>query len=83
MMTRKEQHDEFWLLSRGVLQDSKVDADEARILKRWLEEHQRDDEFSEVIKRLDSFLTDGYVDRFESSSIVNMLGRALAQLNND
>ena len=83
MMTRKEQHDEFWLLSRGVLQDSKVDADEARILKRWLEEHQRDGEFSEVIKRLDSFLTDGYVDRFESSSIVNMLGRALAQLNND
>ncbi len=83
MMTRKELHDEFWLLSRGVLQDSKVDADEARILKRWLEEHQRDGEFSEVIKRLDSFLTDGYVDRFESSSIVNMLGRALAQLNND
>ena len=82
-MTRKELHDEFWLLSRGVLQDSKVDADEARILKRWLEEHQRDGEFSEVIKRLDSFLTDGYVDRFESSSIVNMLGRALAQLNND
>ena len=82
-MTRKELHDEFWLLSRGVLQDSKVDADEARILKRWLEEHQRDGEFSEVIKRLDSFLTDGYVDRFESSSIVNMLGHALAQLNND
>ena len=43
----------------------------------------RDGEFSEVIKRLDSFLTDGYVDRFESSSIVNMLGHALAQLNND
>ena len=83
MMTRKEMHDEFWLLTRGVLQDSKVDTDEARVIKRWLEEHQREGEFDSLIEKLNGFLTDGYVDRFESAAIINMLGRALAQLNKD
>ena len=81
MMTRKELHDEFWLLTRGVLQDSKVDTDEAKVIKRWLEEHQREGEFNALIEKLTGFLTDGYVDRFESAAIINMLGRALAQLN--
>ena len=81
MMTRKELHDEFWLLTRSVLQDSKVDTNEAKVLKRWLEEHQRDGEFNALIKKLADFLADGYVDRFESTEIVNMFGWALSQLN--
>ncbi len=82
MMTRKELHDEFWLLTRGVLQDdSKVDTEEAKVIKKWLEEHQRDGEFNKLIEKLAGFLTDGYVDRFESAAITNMLGRALMQLN--
>lgn len=83
MMTRKELHDEFWLLTRGVLQDSRVDTSEASVLKRWMEEHQRDGEFNRVIEKLAKFLADGYVDRFESAEIVDMLGRALTQLSHD
>ena len=81
MMTRKEMHDEFWLLTRGILQDSKVDTSEARVVKRWLEEHQSEGEFDALIEKLAGFLTDGYVDRFESTAIIGMLGRTLAQLN--
>lgn len=81
MMTRNELHDEFWLLTRGILQDSKVDTDEARVIRKWLEEHQREGEFDALIKKLSDFLDDGYVDRFESAAIINMLGRALLQLN--
>ena len=81
MMTRNELHDEFWLLTRGILQDSKVDTDEARVIRRWLEEHQHEGEFDALIKKLSDFLNDGYVDRFESAAIINMLGRALLQLN--
>ena len=81
MMTRKELHDEFWLMTRGILQDSKVDTDEARVIKRWLEEHQSEGEFNALVEKLSGFLVDGYVDRFESAAIINMLGRALAQLN--
>ena len=40
MMTREEERAEFWLLTQGILQDSKVDASEARVIKRWLEEHR-------------------------------------------
>ena len=81
MMTRKELHDEFWLLTRGILQDSKVDTDEARVIKRWLEEHQREGDFNALIEKLSGILVDGYVDRFESAAIINMLGRTLTQLN--
>ena len=38
MMTKKELHDEFWLLTKSVLEDSRIDADEARVIKRWMEE---------------------------------------------
>ena len=41
------------------------------------------DEFNRVIEKLAKFLADGYVDRFESAEIVDMLGRALAQLGHD
>ena len=46
MMTRKEESDEFWMLTKGILQDTRVDAEEALVVKRWLEEHQHngDDE---------------------------------------
>lgn len=81
MMTQKELHDEFWLLTKSVLQDSRIDVEEARVLKRWLEEHRRGEEFNDVIGKLNCFLDDGYVDRFESTEVIEGLGRTLAQLN--
>ena len=80
MMTRKELHDEFWLLTKGILQDSKVDATEAIVVKRWLEEHQTDNEFSILINNLTKMLSDSYIDRFESQDIITLLGRTLQQL---
>jgi len=82
MMTREEERAEFWLLTKGILQDSVIDASEARVVKRWLEEHQRGDEFSMMITKLDSFLADGYIDPRESSNIANSIGRLLASMRN-
>lgn len=48
-MTTRELHDEFWLLTKSILKDSQIDTTEARVLKRWLEEHQQDDEFKHAI----------------------------------
>ena len=69
MMTRKEESSEFWMLTKGILQDTRVDTDEALVIKRWLEEHQRDGEF-----------TDRYIDRFESKSLCDMIGGVLTAL---
>lgn len=80
MMTQKELHDEFWLLTKSVLEDSRIDTEEAHVLKRWLEEHQKEAEFNYVIKKLDRILDDGYVDRFESKEIIDTLGHTLSQL---
>ena len=80
MLTREEEHAELWLLTKGILQDSVIDAEEARVVKRWLEEHQHGDEFALLISRLDSFLRDGYIDPSESSAIANSIGRTLATL---
>ena len=80
MMTKKELHDEFWLLTKSVLQDSKIDADEARVIKRWLEEHREGNSFDFIITKLDGFLSDGSVDRFESQKIIDALGCVLRQL---
>lgn len=80
MMTQQELHDELWMLTMSVLQDSRLDAKEARILKRWFEEHQTGNEFSLVIGKLDRFLADGYIDRFESKELIDALGHALASL---
>ncbi len=80
MMTQKELHDEFWLLTKSVLQDSRIDAAEATVLKRWLEEHQQGDEFDYLIGKLSELLSDKYVDRNESRIVVDALGRVLAQL---
>lgn len=79
-MTQQELHDEFWYLTKSVIQDSRIDTDEARVLKRWLEEHQKDGEFGFVIEKLTRFLSDGYVDRFESKEIIEALGHTLVQL---
>ena len=82
-MTQKELHNEFWLLTKGILQDSRIDTEEARVIKRWLEEHQKADEFAPVIKRIESMFADGYVDRFESRDIIDSLGHTLAQLRSE
>ena len=81
MMTQKELHDEFWLLTKGMLQDSRLDTAEANVVKRWLEEHQCGDEFATVIEKLDGFLKDGFIDQFESRQLVNSLGSVLRALN--
>lgn len=80
MMTRQEESKEFWMLTKGILQDSRVDTDEAAVIKRWLEEHQRDGEFARAIETLDKFLTDGYIDRFESKGLSDMIGGVLTTL---
>ena len=81
MMTQKEMHDEFWLLTKSILQDSRIETDEAKVLKRWLEEHQKEGSFSFAIEKLTRFLADGYVDRFESAELIDVLGHTLRQLN--
>ena len=80
MMTREEERDEFWMLTKGILQDSQVDASEARVVKRWLEEHQKNGEFSMLISHLDEFLNDGFIDPRESTTIADSIGRALATM---
>ena len=80
MMTRKEESSEFWMLTKGILQDTRVDTDEALVIKRWLEEHQRAGEFAHVIETLGKFLTDRYIDRFESKNLCDMIGGVLTTL---
>ena len=84
MMTRQEMHDEFWILTKSVLQDSRIDTNEARVIKRWLEEHrqyEQDGAFDAVIKSLARILEDNYVDRFESTETITAIGRVLKLLN--
>lgn len=78
--TNGELGQEFWMLTKGILQDSNVDTDEAGVIKRWLEEHKQGSEFDLVIAKLEKFLTDGYVDRFESKELVNSIGSILRTL---
>jgi len=68
------------MLVKGILQDEKIDTDEAKVIKRWLEEHQRADEFSYAIGKLEKQLEDGFIDRFESKSICEALGNILQRL---
>lgn len=83
MMTQKELHDEFWLLTKGVLQDSRIDTAEARVLKRWFEEHQGFCRFDDEVAMLAEFISDGYVGRAEAPEVLNMISRILFQLNKD
>ncbi len=78
--SKEELAAEFWMLTKGILQDSNVDTDEARVVMRWLEEHKTGDEFDRTIARLDKFLVDGYIDRFESKDLINSLGNILRTL---
>jgi len=78
--TNTEKAAEFWMLTKGILQDSTVDTDEAKVIKRWLEEHRTAGEFDRVIARLDKFLVDGYIDRFESKDLVDSIGGILRTL---
>ena len=78
--TKKEMGAEFWMLTKGILQDGAVDTDEAGVIKRWLEEHKEGTEFDFTIARLDKFLTDGYIDRFESKQLIDTIGTILRTL---
>jgi len=78
--TNNELGQEFWMLTKGILQDSTVDTDEAAVLKHWLEEHRNGTEFDLVIAKLGKFLMDGYIDRFESKELVNSIGTILRTL---
>ena len=80
MLTPKEMSAEFWMLTKGILQDSTVDTEEARVIKRWLEEHRTGAEFDPVIAKLDKYLTDGFIDRFESKNLIVSIGNILATL---
>ena len=80
MMTRQEECNEFWMLTKGILQDARVDTEEATVIKRWLEEHQRGSEFGHAIETLGKFLADRYIDRFESKNLCGMIGSVLAGL---
>jgi len=68
---------EFWMLTKGILQDSTVDTDEAKVIRHWLVEHKSGTEFDAVINRLDKFLADGFVDRFESKALIDAIGAVL------
>lgn len=71
---------EFWMLTKGILQDSKVDTDEAQVIRRWLEEHKTGPEFDFPIAKLQKYLTDGYIDRFESATLIESIGSILRML---
>ena len=77
---KQELGEDFWMLTKGILQDSSVDTDEARVIKRWLEEHKEGTEFDLIIGKLDKFLTDGYIDRFESKQLIDTIGTILRTL---
>ena len=80
MMTRKEESAEFWMLTKGILQSSRIEIEEITVVKRWLEEHQRNGEFAYEIETLGKFLSDHYIDRFESKGLCDMVGGVLTTL---
>jgi len=80
MMTRTEEQAEFWMLTKGILQDERVETDEAHVVLRWVEEHNRAGEFTALIEELRKYLSDNWIDRFESKQIVTVIGNVLAKL---
>lgn len=78
--TKTEEAAEFWMLTKGILQDSNVDTDEAKVILRWLEEHKTDASFDGLIAKLTAFLKDGYIDRFESKAMIDTIGNILRAL---
>ena len=78
--TKKEEAAEFWMLAKGILQDSKIDTEEATVIKRWLEEHRTDDSFDLALAKINRFLVDGYINDLESAELVDTLGLILRRL---
>lgn len=78
--TNAELGAEFWMLTKGILQDSTVDTEEAGVIKHWLEEHKEGHEFDLAIARLNKFLVDGFIDRFESRTLIDTIGAVLRTL---
>lgn len=78
--TNTELASEFWMLTKGILQDATIDTEEARVLKRWLEEHAAGETFAPLVARLEDFLADGFIDRYESKRLADSFGTVLAQL---
>jgi len=78
--TKQELGAELWMLTKGMLQDSRIDTDEARVIKRWLEEHKDGTAFDANIAILDRFLADGFIAPYESQQLVENLGHLLAVL---
>ena len=80
MMTREEEANEFWLLTLAILEDSRVETSEAKVVLRWIQEHQRADEFAPQLVKLQKFMNDGYIDRFESQDIILSISSVLRRL---
>ena len=78
--TKQEEAAEFWMLTKGILQDSKIDTDEAKVVKRWLEEHGNDRNFCLALTKIDRFLSDGYISDEESRALMDTFGMILRQL---
>lgn len=80
--TKNELAAELWMLTKGMLQDSRIDTDEARVVKRWFEEHREGEgaSFDGVIATLDRFLADGFIAPHESQRLIDSLGSVLANL---
>ena len=78
--TVQQKADEFWMLTKGILQDSTVDTEEASVIRHWLQEHCEGPEFDAIRSRLDKFLSDGYIDRFESKALIDTIGSVLRVL---
>lgn len=81
--TKQEEASEFWMLTKGILQDSRVDTDEACVILRWLQEHKRDTSFDFLIGKLATYLKDGYIDRFESKAMMDAIGSVLRVLRTE
>lgn len=80
MMTLQQERDEFWMLTKGLLQDSKIDTDEARVVRCWLAEHNHDNAYDFCIAKLDKQLADGWIDRYESTAIIDAIGQVLRSM---
>ena len=80
MRTREKEANEFWLLTLAILEDSKVETSEAKVVLRWIQEHQRADEFAPQLAKLQKFMDDGYIDRFESKDIIQSISSVLRRL---
>lgn len=78
--TNGELASEFWMLTKGMLQDASIDTEEAIVLKRWLEEHGLVETFKPLVDRLGAFLADGFIDCYESKRLLDSFGTVLAHL---